>query len=74
MSAKVHWRPVQPIHERLGDLQLREIMTKRYQLPYQFGTADCDYIRGLMDAGVEGAKEMLEAIKRHGIIELFLDN
>lgn len=74
MSAKLHYRPLNK-YIRIDGIELKNILEKRYKLPHKFSyDLDYNYLLGLADAGVEGANYLIEAVQKHGCIEVFLEN
>jgi len=66
MSSTLYWEPVNREQKDIPDalkyvLQKREGGTVRTTM----GHNDILYLRGLMDAGVKGAEELIEAIEKH---------
>jgi hypothetical protein len=72
MSATLTWRPIQPEGGTLPKA-LRFILEKRYEFPREFGAEDEAYLRGLGDAGVEGARDLLNLIGEYGRVQLRLE-
>ena len=82
MSASMYWQPVvrRPDGECVDDA-LRYRLARR--LWSQDGSSSTDkeeldesivpYLEGLRDGGVEGADEMIKAIRQHGQIEVWID-
>lgn len=78
MSQSLYWRPAKPRKESSLPDTLKLILKKRYE------TLDCanendvldagalPYLEGLADAGVDGAKELIAAIKRHEQVEIWI--
>ena len=55
---------------------LKIILLKNQSVGYTpgtFDTPDLCYLRGLADAEVEGAEELIELIEKHGEVELWLE-
>lgn len=83
MSASLHWRPI-PQDPPENDLppSLRHAITRNVQgSEYDFwrdGVCytrnDLPYFYGLRDGGVEGAAELIELIRKHGEVELYLEH
>jgi len=69
MSSNLVWEPV--IHQQ-NDLpdELKFALRKGYgaQVDVLMGSRDIPYLKGLNDGGVKGAKELIEAIEKHGEI------
>lgn len=71
MGCSLYWRPIPKKQYRVGEYQLRDILEKRYGYPSELDCSDVTYLKALDDAGVEGADELVEAIEKHGEIEIF---
>ena len=55
---------------------LKIILLKNQSVGYTpgtFATHDLCYLRGLADAEVEGAQELIKLIEKHGEVELWLE-
>lgn len=70
MSTNIHWEPADRKKNRVGDLQLKSVLRKRYGLHERqiISGEDLYYLHGLRDAGVVGAEELIEAIGKYGRI------
>jgi len=67
MSSSLVWRPICE-SKTLPDT-LKFVLRKR-GLPRTFSAGDYDYVHALMDAGVDGAEELMELINTHHEVEL----
>jgi hypothetical protein len=75
MSATLYWEPIVCRGESLGD-KLKFILRERYQLTEGVATLTSDdvgYLRGLADAGITDAAQLIEAIEKHGHIRIWLE-
>lgn len=75
MSANLCWKPVSKERETLPDA-LKFVLRDKYgvtETPRVFGGNQVPYLKGLEDAGVEGATELLKAIGEHGRVEVWLE-
>lgn len=83
VSTTMYWRPAPKTPPPGTDLPdtLKRIIADRfwdhdgtlYAEAAQLGTqSDLAYLEGLRDAGVAGADELLEAIRKHGAIEIWI--
>lgn len=71
MSTNLYWKPVSPDSNYL-DNQLKFILREKHNYKYPHFTAkDIPYLNGLEDAGVKGARELINAIHEYGEVELF---
>lgn len=73
MTCSLHWKPVVNDSEQAGDIQLREILDKKYGYPSTLDHSDIGYLEALIDADVKGADELVEAIRKHDQIQIFLE-
>ena len=71
MSCTLYWKPVSKKEYQVGDFQLRDILEKRYGYPSNLNYSDIPYLEALVDAQVEGADELIEAIRKHDKIEIY---
>lgn len=75
MSATLVWRVVEPPRGCLP-YALSSVLRKNYTLDShgtKFTSADKEYLRGLIDAGVDGARELSELIDEHEEIVIYLE-
>lgn len=70
MSGSLYWEPAtnasKPVPK--ADHLLRDILSTRYELPARLDQSDLDYLTGLRDAGMEGARELIKLISKHEAI------
>lgn len=71
MQIRIGWKPTIVYDNFIEDERLSSILNKRFELPRIFATSDVDYLHGLIDAGVDSAKDLLNAIGRYQSIEIF---
>ena len=69
MSTNLHWEPVRS-GKRVGGTTLKEILGHLNHLNQQ----DKDYLRGLEDAGIDGALDLIKAIDQHNEIRLYVSD
>lgn len=67
MSGSLYWKPVSRDGYCLSN-RLRDVFEKSGKT--KLNHEDYSYIEGLLDAGIEGAEDLLSAINEHGEIEL----
>ncbi len=72
MSATLRWAPADG-----GDSlpeRLRHVLEKSswFRGDAVIGESHIAYFRGLEDAGIDGAAEMIELIEKHGMVRLWL--
>lgn len=73
MGATLVWRPVVPQEGRELPYKFLAVLERREQglsVESYWGPDDLDYLQGLKDAGIDGAEDMIAAIKKHGHIKL----
>ena len=72
MSCSLYWRPV---HDRrsVGGSQLRDAIREECGWQGRLDAESLPFLRGLAAAGVDGARELIEAIEKHGMIETLVD-
>lgn len=73
MSSTLYWH-LKPKTKHLPD-ELKQILSRSYDLwkEREFSGSDLEYLRGLHDAGIKGAEELIELIERHDSIFLKLE-
>lgn len=75
MSQSLYWKPVVP--QEGNDLPdaLKFKLRDKYDLdanPSVLGMRDVGYLSGLADCHIDGASELMEAIEKHGEVEVYL--
>lgn len=74
MTCTLYFKPVVNDGERVGDIQLREILNKKYHdYPLCLSCHQVEFLEGLQFAGVDGASRLIEAIKEYDVIQLYLE-
>ena len=71
MSATLKWRPATQGRTLPDALRFALERSERSKSQTVFDAADIPYFQGPADAGVDGAKSILEAIDKHDVVELF---
>jgi len=80
MSTTLYWRPDYKDKNELDDT-LKYIFAKRFwgqdgsltSSKVRVNENDIDYLQGLVDAGRKSAKELIEVIRKHGTILVWLE-
>jgi len=74
MSGSLVWEPAER-KKRSLPRALKWALQKRYggDPNVVMGEGHRDYLRGLIDGGVEGAQELLDAIDKHGDVQLSVE-
>ena len=75
MSANLCWKPADKDYKTLPDA-LKFILRDKQGLTSEkdlYGRERLGYLRGLVDAGVEGAQELIDAIVKHEHVEIWLE-
>lgn len=69
----LYWLPVSPKRGKGLPDKLKFVLRERFEYPVrvEFDEHTIGYLQGLHDAGVEGAEELIEAIEKHGRIQVF---
>lgn len=74
MSSDLAWKPIVPIEGYLPD-KLKNVLRRRYgdslTNGVTFSNDSIGYLEGLMDVGVDGAKELIELLQTYGEIVVF---
>jgi len=78
MSSNLYWRPVDVNAERLPKSLKFAISRRLWDTDGSCGSGeavmsvnDIPYLEGLRDAGVDGAKELIGHIEKHGAVILW---
>jgi len=80
MSSTLCWEPVKEISRTFPD-ELKRALAKRYSdndgsggtNQWSMGSDETEYVRGLCDAGVDGAQALLDAMAKHGTVFLWIE-
>lgn len=72
MSTTLYWEPVKK--GRVLSNKLRDIIVDRFGTPCQIGLGSREYIKGLIDAGVEDAQKLLDALDKYKKIRLWIES
>jgi hypothetical protein len=79
MSSSLHWRPVpKPVDDSYLSGQLKHILGKND--PWVGGeerrvdSTVIPYLQGLADADVEDAQTLIDLIRKHGEVDLYLEH
>lgn len=72
MSMNLYWQPVINTENDLSDA-LKFALRKRYQhgMDIRMDGGDLSYLQGLLDAGIEDAQTLIDAIEKHGVIRVY---
>jgi len=73
MSCKLVWRQIRENTINVGDITLRDILREKFGFPHRLSHIDINYLEGLSDAMIEGAKELIKAIKKFDEIEIDIE-
>lgn len=82
MSASMYWRPVYPKPEAAYvDDQIRHALAPRLwgqsgsdsAGPDELDATCLPYLEGLRDGGLKAADELIDAIRKHGSIEIWIE-
>lgn len=78
----MHWRPVNPKPEgEYVDDDFRHSVAERFwghdgslrSDPRELDKSDLPYLQGLRDGRVQGAQAIIDAIQKHGTIEVWIE-
>lgn len=82
MSSSMYWRPAPKEEPPAHDLpyELKHTVAQRFWNhdgtlhgdDHQLGKDDLPYLEGLADAGIDGARELIEAIKQHDSVLVWI--
>lgn len=79
MSSTLLWRPVMPVEGFSLPYELKKTLSRRlWDTDGSIGGGeasmtedDIPYLEGLRDAGVRGAEELIEVLRKHSLIVLW---
>lgn len=75
MSEDLYFEPSKRKRRRsCGDFQLRNIINDKFGYQGSLDMRHSEYIEGLVDAKIEGAQELLSAIREHGSIDFTIES
>jgi hypothetical protein len=84
MSSSMYWRPVPKDLPRpeLLSYDLKHRLARRFWdhdgslngEPIEFDATQIPYLEGLADGGVEDAQELIDAIREHGSVHVWIAN
>lgn len=74
MIGDLHWRPYSKSQTRVGGMEIRNLIAKKYGAPSMLNCLNLEYLRGLRDAEIDGAQELIDAIEKHSSIEISIEN
>lgn len=66
------WKPITTEKNYLPD-ELKFVVESTWAFPVRLSHGSMEYLRGLYDAGIPGARELIDAIVIHDIIEVNLE-
>ena len=69
MSVTLKWRPIKS--GRSLPNELKAVLADQAEGVWK--RSSMEYLRGLADAEVKGAQELIDALEKHGEVELFLE-
>ncbi len=69
MSVTLKWRPIKG--GRALPYELKRVLAEK--APGVWRRSSLEYLRGLRDAEVKGAQELIDVLEKHGEVELFLE-
>lgn len=76
MGQNLYWRPKSNLRNDLSDALKRVLRDKRElsgAREHTYSQSEISYLRGLVDAGIDGAQELIDAIERHGEVIVWLE-
>jgi len=73
MSCSLIWSPVNKTKNRAGDHTLRDILEKKFGFPRVLDESYIIYLDALDDAGIEGAEDLIIAIRKHEEIQIDIE-
>lgn len=70
MSCSLYWKPTKAGCS-IGDNVLRDAIEGEYGLPCALDMNAVAFLRGLAAAKVDGARALIDAIEKHGTVEMY---
>lgn len=71
MSSSLVYKPFIKKGIYVPGVKIKHILHKFYGLPCKLDYSDIEFLRGLSAANIEGADDLIYAIREYEIIELF---
>lgn len=73
MSCTLCYRPVINDSISISSIKLRDILDRKFGYPKKLSFSHIEYLEALSDSNVEGADELIDAIRKYECIEVFLE-
>lgn len=81
MSTNLFWKPIVIVKDNILPKALKYALSKKYfdhdgslvSGPVELDSSHQEYISGLRDAGISGASELIDAINKHGRVEIYTE-
>jgi hypothetical protein len=74
MSNKLKWIPHQEDGINLIDWKLINLLCEHFNFPLILGKEHIDYFRGIRDAGVKEAEQVIQAINTYKKIKIYIED
>lgn len=78
MSTTLYYRIVKPVKDKFLSDNLKYILKEKFDLStgdvVRLNHLNIEYLRGLADANVDGAKTLVNAIEKYQDIEIYIGN
>jgi len=75
MSSTLYYKPIIEKEYKYFSDHIKWMMQKKFDVPWVTGVIlskhDIVYFSGLVDAGVEGAQKVIDAINKYGTIKIW---
>lgn len=69
MSSNLYWKPTDGGYDLPDELKFK--LREEYTLPYKFSQYELPFLKGLIVCDIQGAKELYQAIEKHGEVEVY---
>ena len=70
MSMSIYWKPVEPYIDSIDDCAFRDLLIKKFGDSFALGDHELAWLEAVEDCGHKGARELREAIWKHGTIQV----
>lgn len=69
MSSNLYWQPVDDGYDLPDELKFK--LREEYQLPVTMSHSDLPFLKGLIVCDINGAKDLFQAIEKHGEVRVY---
>ena len=70
MGMSIYWKPLEPYTDSVGGPAFRDLLIKKFGDSFTIGDQELGWLEAVEDCGHEGARDLREAIWKHGTIQI----